>query len=103
MSFKERTVEVEEALMKPTSTLSKILVDLNKTRQFRAESEQVTLTSPFVSLVALMPSLGGGLVMSIVNDYDYSTAITHGARTFTTRVHCHNVLTESYHRDGHVW
>ncbi len=27
VSFKERTVEVEEALMKPTTTLSKIVVD----------------------------------------------------------------------------
>ncbi len=70
--------------MKPTITLSKMVVDWNKTRQFRAESEQVTLTSPFVKLDALIPSLGGGLVMSTVNDYNYSRAKTHGARTFTS-------------------
>ncbi len=74
VSFRERTVEVEEALMKPTSTLSKMMVDWNKTRQFKAESQQVTLTSPFVKLAALIPSLGGGLVASTVNDYNYSTA-----------------------------
>ena len=69
MSFKERTVETSEELMKPTITLSKMVVDWNKTRQFRAESEQVTLTSPFVILVALIPSPDGGLVASKVNDY----------------------------------
>ncbi len=65
MSVKERIVETSEELMKPTITLSK-MVDWNKTRQFRAESEQVTLTSPFVKLDALIPSLGGGLVASTV-------------------------------------
>ncbi len=65
VSFKEMTVDVEEALMKPTSTLSK-MVDLNKTKQFRAESEQVTLTSPFNNFVALNPSVRGGLVVSTV-------------------------------------
>ncbi len=49
--------------MKPTITLSKMVVDWNKTRQLRAESEQVTSTLPFVNFVALMPSLGGGLVL----------------------------------------
>ncbi len=51
--------------MKPTITLSKTEeVDWNKARQFRSESEQVTSTISFGNLVALMPSLGGGLVGS---------------------------------------
>ena len=66
------TVDVEEALMKPTSTLFKMVVDWNKTIQFRAESEQITLTSWFINLVALMPSLSGGLVMSTINNF-YNT------------------------------
>ncbi len=63
------TVDVEEVLIKLTSTLFKTVVDWNKTRQFRAVSEQITSMSPFVNLVALIPSLDGGLVKSTVNDY----------------------------------
>ncbi len=67
VSFRERKVEVEEALMKPTITSSKtVVVDWSKTRQFRAELEQVTLTSPFDNLVELMPSPDSGLEMSTV-------------------------------------
>ncbi len=97
------TVDASEELMKPTITLSKMVVDWNKTRQFRAELEQVTRTSPFVKLDALIPSPDSGLVASTVNDYNNSRAITHGALTFTSRVHYYNVLTECYHRDGHSW
>ena len=59
--------------MKPTITLSKTVVeDWNKTRQFRAESEQVTSTLPFGNFVPLMPSLDGGLVGSTMKSaYKY--------------------------------
>ena len=48
-----------------------VVVDWNKARQFRAESEQVTSTLPFGNFVALMPSLGGGLVGSTMKSAPY--------------------------------
>ncbi len=53
-------------LIKSTTRSTRAKTGLNRTRQFRAESEKVNTASPFDKLVALTPSLlGGGLVVPI--------------------------------------